>query len=89
MRLVFKIERVAENPEEERILRKRKNSEEQLIKEESQVVFKRLVSLLYIFMILGIMFVLLMEIKNRYHTDVFDGLNFPFEDYYNGVTKGF
>lgn len=34
MRLVFKIERVAENPEEERILRKRKSSEEQLIKEE-------------------------------------------------------
>lgn len=52
-------------------------------------MFKRLVSLLYIFMILGIMFVMLMEIKNRYHTDVFDGLNFPFEDYYNGVTQGF
>lgn len=88
MRLVFKIERVAENQEEERILRRR-HADDDLIKEEHQVIFKRLVSVLYIVMILGIMFVMLMEIKNRYHTDVFDGLNFPFEDYYNGITKGF
>jgi len=60
-----------------------------LLQVEHQAVLKRVVSVFYILIILVIAFVLLMEIKRQYNTDVFDSLNFPFEDVYFGATKGF
>lgn len=87
MKLVFKIEKVAENYEEEMALNRR-SQEEELIHEEHQTLMKRLVTVFYIISILAIMWIMLMEVKRVYKTDFFEDYNFPFEDSYYSITKG-
>ncbi|MFY8109034.1 MAG: hypothetical protein ACOVO9_08580 [Bacteroidia bacterium] len=87
MKLLFKIEKVAENYEEEMALNRR-SREEDLIHEEHSFLMKKLVTVFYIISIMAIVFIMLMEVKRVYRTDFFQDYNFPFEDSYYGITKG-
>jgi hypothetical protein len=87
MKLIFKIEKVAENYEEELVL-SRLSHEEELIQEEHSFLMKKLVTVFYILSIMAIVFVMLMEVKRVYRTDFFQDYNFPFEDSYYSITKG-
>jgi hypothetical protein len=87
MKLIFKIEKVAENYEEEMVLNRRSH-EEELIHEEHSFLMKKLVTVFYIISIMAIVFIMLMEVKRVYRTDFFQDYNFPFEDSYYSITKG-
>lgn len=41
----------------------------------------------YFIILLVLVVVLVMEIKNNYHTDFFQGLGTPIDDWYNGLFK--
>ncbi len=86
MKLIFKIEKVAESYEEQ-VLLDRSSHVEDLIRGEQSFLMKKLVTIFYILAILSIIFIMCMEVKRLYRTDFFPDYNFPFEDSYYSITK--